>query len=221
MGRGAVPAPAAPTVGAIMQRPRFWCVPAAGDPGLGPGSVVGCARRTRLAGAGRRGWRGARHRAQSVVEFGLVMLVLFLLFSVMYDFGMLLNVRESVSALSRDLARQASVGATRTELLDAARRAPLIGVNSDGFAGYCCDPGDAVVVNIAYYSGGCTANCQPITSGIKAGDRVVVQVAVAGAEAVTPLARPIVGCTDGTVKHCYVPQSAQTTMRLEGTPPPG
>jgi Flp pilus assembly protein TadG len=172
-----------------------------------------------LAGC-RRGLLPARQRGQSIVEFGMVVMLFVLLISGIFDFGMLLNARLSISSLSRVLARAAAEDATPTEIETLANQQDhIIGVTTDTFAGYCCHDGDAIVVTITYYSQSCNQNCQPIVANNRLpGDRVMVDVNVKGADVSTPLMRPIFGCVDGTKKHCFVSLNGQTTMRVERIP---
>lgn len=142
-----------------------------------------------------------------------------LLISGIIDFGVLLNARLSVSSMSRVLARATAAGATPAELDNlATQQDPVIGVTTDGFSGYCCDAGDAIVVTTTYYN--VDPSTGELTQVAKAapGELVEVKVAANGAEVITPFMRPIFGCTDGSQKHCFVPINAKTSMRVEPTP---
>jgi len=55
------------------------------------------------------------------------------------------------------------------------------------------------------------SNCHPQTD-----DWVTVTVIAHGAQVITPLVRPIFGCTNGSNPNCFVPLSSSTTMRYEG-----
>lgn len=159
-----------------------------------------------------------------MVEFGLVVMLFVLLISGIIDFGVLLNARLSLSSMSRVIARAAAANAANTEL-DALANGQdhIIGVTTDTFSGYCCtfnisgnvtDAGRAIEVIITYYdqaSGAVipAAQRQP-------GDRVMIQVTGQGMEVLTPFVRPAFGC-NGSQRHCFVPLSAQTTMRVERT----
>ena len=66
-------------------------------------AVVRAASRMRRAGS-------AKHEGQAIVEFGVIFMVLFFLFSGIADFGLMLNAWISLSNSSAEIARLASVG---------------------------------------------------------------------------------------------------------------
>jgi TadE-like protein len=54
-------------------------------------------------------------------------------------------------------------------------------------------------------------NCRPL-----ADDVVLVTVVAHGAQVITPLLRPIFGCTNGANPNCNVPLTTRVTVRFEG-----
>ncbi len=182
-----------------------------------PSSAAGPPRRVNRCGR----CASPRARGQTIVEFGLVVLLFVLLISGMFDFGLSLNARLSISSLSRILARAAAEGATDGELTALANgQGHIIGVSTDTFGGYCCGSGDAIVVKKTYCSQIDVTGCTAPSGTARPGDRIVVNVTANGLEVFTPLARPVFGCS-GSQPHCWTPISAQTTMRVEPTPTPG
>jgi Flp pilus assembly protein TadG len=179
--------------------------------------------------ASTRGWReyqSTRQRGQALVEFGLVVVLFVFLVSGMFDLGLLLNARLAVSSMSRVLARAAAAGDSPSELQALARQQDGIpGVTTGPFNGYCCtvninngrtvlSPHYAIVVNVTYTN---ALTQQPRDPPIE-GDWVTVTVNAEGAQVLTPLMRPIFGCT-GSQTYCPVTGiSAQTTMRVEPIP---
>jgi Flp pilus assembly protein TadG len=133
-------------------------------------------------------------RGQSVVEFGLVVVVLLLLVAGIVDFGRLLNAWIVVGASAREAARQAAVGRSTAAVTATARSFALV----PGL-----DPG-TVTVALSYSA-----------SPPKAGDAVTVTVIAPQFEIVTPLVRLALGCADGSAS-CKVPVSGASTMRYEG-----
>ncbi|MBV9174492.1 MAG: pilus assembly protein [Chloroflexi bacterium] len=172
------------------------------------------------AASPRRGWRGrrsSRQPSQALVEFGLVAVLFVFLVSGIFDFGMLLNARIAVSSMSRVLARAAAAGDTGPELDALANQQdPIPGVTTGPFSGYCCTKSDAIWVDTTYMDPktGQTVSYPPLE-----GDLVTVQVIAQGAQVLTPVIRPMFGCTNGSQPVCLVNGiSAQTTMRVEPIP---
>jgi hypothetical protein len=113
-----------------------------------------------------------RQRGQSIVEFGIIALVFtFILFAIA-DFGLLLNDWLAVSSGTRQLARDAAVGAfsctpsqcPTPDLWNDATAVPIPGVGPDPHFGgvYCCGPTAALRLNVVYYD-----ECTPGIGGCK------------------------------------------------------
>lgn len=136
----------------------------------------------------------SREPGQAIVEFGIVVVIFFLLVSGIVDFGRALNAWVVMSSAAREGAREASVGANVAEITAAAQSFALVpGV----------DP-SSVLVDVDYSD-------DPPT----AGDTVTVTVTTDEFEIVTPLVRAAFGCP-GSDPNCFVPISSSTTMRYEG-----
>jgi Flp pilus assembly protein TadG len=160
-----------------------------------------------------------RQPAQALVEFGLVVMLFVLLLSGVFDFGMLLNTRLGVSAMSRELARAAASGATTDQLNAlASQQDHIVGITTAPFGGNYFSlngtpPRAGVAATETFWTstGAQAASAQAAGSG----GSVRVEVVAQGAEVITPLIRPLFGCANGGQQHCLVPISAGTTMRLE------
>jgi|SRR5579859_141373 len=64
---------------------------------------------------------------------------------------------------------------------------------------------------------GTTGTCNPgPTCRPQSDDVVRVTVTAYGAQIITPLLRPIFGCTNGSNPQCYVPLTSTATVRYEG-----
>jgi hypothetical protein len=91
----------------------------------------------------------ARDRGQAVVEFGLIALTLVFLVGSGIDLGLMVTVRQNVSAATAEAARQAAYGAPVPDVIQAALRAAT---------GTLADPsGLAVSVQYCTPSGTCNA----------------------------------------------------------------
>ncbi|MBV9329461.1 MAG: pilus assembly protein [Chloroflexi bacterium] len=157
--------------------------------------------------------RTQRRRAQALVEFGLVVMLFVLLVSGVFDFGMLINTRLSVSSMSRVLARAAAAGASPSDLGTlAGQQDHITGVTTAPFSGhYLWTDGSpsALVMTETFYDKNWN-----VVGGLQPDGAVKIQVTAQGSEIITPLIRPFFGCTDGA-QPCLVPISAMTTMPVE------
>jgi Flp pilus assembly protein TadG len=154
-----------------------------------------------------------RRRGQALVEFGLVIMLFVLLLSGVFDFGMLLNTRLSVSAISRTLARAAASGATQSQLQTLFDQQDHIsGVTTAPFGQYDTFSGTnaAVVITETWLDNSMNQVAQP-----QIGGSVKIEVNAQGAQVITPLIRPFFGCSNGGNPYCLVHISATTIMRLE------
>lgn len=132
-------------------------------------------------------------RGQAMVEFGLIVIIFFLLVSGIFDFGRALNGWVVLSNAAREGARQAAVGKCDSDVTAAAR-------------GFAAVPGvDPVTVSVTISppAGGTSPNCTRTL-----GDPVTVRVA-ASFDIVTPLVRAATGLTTWDI-------SSETTMSAEG-----
>ena len=167
---------------------------------------------------GRRRLVAARAPSQAIVEFGLVVLLFVLLISGMFDFGISLNARLSISSLSRVLARAAAEGASDTEL-DALANAQgrIIGVTTDPFAGtYCCDPRRCHrrgPRHIAIKTP--TASCTTPAGLPQPGDRVVIERYRQGPGSVHSDGQASVRLQRQPWHTAWFRSASQTTMRIE------
>ena len=158
--------------------------------------------------------RKQRRKGQALVEFGIVIMLFVLLVSGVFDFGMLINTRLGVSALSGTLARAAASGATAGQLQTLASQSSnqIAGVTTAPFGQYfAIAPGNAaVVMTQTLYD----QNMNQISGPPAVGDYIGVTVTANGAQVITPLIRPFFGCSGGQ-PYCLVPVSSTTIMRLE------
>jgi hypothetical protein len=161
--------------------------------------------------------RTRRRQGQALVEFGIVIMLFVLLLSGVFDFGMLINTRLGVSALSGALARAAASGATTTQLQSLANQSSnqIAGVTTAPFGGRYFSispaPPAAVVMSETLYDN----NMNPTAGPPQVGYYIGVQVTALGAQVFTPLIRPFFGC-DGGQPQCLVSGITSTTiMRLE------
>lgn len=145
--------------------------------------------------------RHPRSSGQALVEFGIVVIIFFLLISGIVDFGRALNAWVVVSSAAREGVRWASIGAEQNAVEARARAFSLVpGVPSSG-----------VTVEVTYSDAGGAVITQ---EGALPGDLVTVRVTATTFEIVTPLVRPaFCGTAPGP---CHVPIGSQTTMRYEG-----
>jgi len=177
------------------------------------------------------------------VEFGVISITFTLLMFAIVDFGLTLNSWVRLSSATREVARAASVGAEEDELKAMIEALALPGVtrNSVHFpGGYCCDPGDSLELNITFYNNcipGAPSGCNEVTASQlddqiwhegtcpsspacqhpAPGDTIVVSIAAAGMQIVTPLVRPFFRtCRDNPDQPCFVRIGSTTTMRYEG-----
>lgn len=97
--------------------------------------------------------RSARQPSQAIVEFGIIALLFTLLMFAVVDFGLLLNDWLSLSAGTRGIARDASVGLVQSNLNQKATAMSLPGISADSprFSSYCCTPTSAVVLTVTFY----------------------------------------------------------------------
>jgi Flp pilus assembly protein TadG len=125
-----------------------------------------------------------------MVEFGLIVVIFFLLVSGIFDFGRALNGWIVLSNAAREGARQAAVGKCDADVIAAAKKfAKVPGVDPAG-----------VTVTVTPSAGvGCNRTF---------GDAVTVNVA-ASLDVVTPLVRAATGLTTWSI-------SSETTMSAEG-----
>jgi Flp pilus assembly protein TadG len=132
-------------------------------------------------------------RGQAMVEFGLVVVIFFLIVSGIFDFGRALNGWVVLSNAAREGARQAAVGKCDSDVIAAARAfAKVPGV----------DPA-TVSVTVSPPAGGASPNCTRTF-----GDPVTVTVS-GSLDIVTPLVRAATGLTTWNI-------SSATTMAAEG-----
>ena len=137
--------------------------------------------------------RRSGERGQAMVEFGLVVVIFFLLVSGIFDFGRALNGWVVLSNAAREGARQAALGKCDADVIAAARQfARVPGL----------DPA-SVTVNVSPPAGGTAPNCTRTL-----GEAVTV-TASADLEIVTPLVRAATGLTEWGI-------SSETTMSAEG-----
>jgi hypothetical protein len=172
-----------------------------------------------------------RGRAQAIVEFGLVALLLCLLLFGVFDFGMLLNGWIAVTSAAREGARQGAVGIPLT------CTAPSCTLSTDltsiVHALRIPDADSPVSVSVIYCPSGvsaCTSAtqrdpstltipygpCDPATTtcaGPTTDDLITVSVA-APLQVVTPLVRPFF-CGSAPGK-CLRTVNSSATMRYEG-----
>jgi hypothetical protein len=97
--------------------------------------------------------RRSRGRAQAVVEFGVVALLFTLLMFAVVDFGLLLNAWLTVASNTQQLARDAALGSSWSQLEARGRTLGVVGVSADNppFPAYCCGPTDAIQITVTYY----------------------------------------------------------------------
>jgi Flp pilus assembly protein TadG len=155
-----------------------------------------------------------KHRAsrrsggQALVEFGLVIVLFVLLLSGVFDFGMLINARLSVSSMSRVLARAAAANATQQQLDTLFQQQnKIISVSS-------LDWEPTVYSDLTLKTQLAITKQQlgQVPSPLPPGGAVKIEV-TAQTEVVTPLMRPFF-CPNGG-QQCLVPITASTTMPVE------
>jgi Flp pilus assembly protein TadG len=192
-------------------------------------------KNSRTRADARTGMLARRAPGQAMVEFGLIALLLCLLFFGIFDFGMLLNGWISVTSAAREGGRQAAIGIPQT--CGAGCTAPTSVtaiVNSIGIPDATGSPTISVVYCPSSSSsctsatardpstlvtpyGSCTSSC----SGPVSGDLVNVSV-MSQLQVSTPLVRPFFQssaagstCTSSSAQ-CLVTMGTSTTMRYEG-----
>jgi hypothetical protein len=135
----------------------------------------------------------ARRKGQALVEFGLVIMLFVLLVSGVFDFGMLINTRLSVSSMSRTLARDAASGTDPSVIAQLAQQGQMTVTEQFG----------------PLVGGQFTVRLGKSLPG----DYVRIEVTGHG-QVITPMVRPFFGCS-GAQSQCSVQMADETIMRLE------
>jgi Flp pilus assembly protein TadG len=176
-----------------------------------------------------------RRRGQAMVEFGLIALLLCLLFFGIFDFGMLLNGWISLTSAAREGARQAAIGipltcgagCTAPTSVTAVVNAMAIpdATGTPTLTVYYCPSGNSSCTSsnaipssqLVTPYGTCTSSCTGPVTGNLINVSVTAQLQVS-----TPLVRPFFQssaagstCTSSSAQ-CLVTMGTSATMRYEG-----